>query len=67
MIEAAYPFHRDYDADLYLDLLSTQSDHRLLEPEALEALLADIRATLGRHGGTIRVDYETHLFLARRG
>ena len=64
--EARYPFHRDYGADLSIDLLSTQSDHRMIEPAVRDALLASIHAAIVEHGGTLRVDYETYLLLARR-
>ena len=64
--EARYPFHRRYDARLYLDLLSTQSDHRMLDPAVRASLLASIRSVLLEHGGSIRVDYEAMLVLARR-
>jgi SAM-dependent methyltransferase len=66
VFEARYPFHREYDADLYVELLSTQSDHRMIEPVARDALLASIRAAIAADGGTLRVDYETHLLLAHR-
>jgi len=64
--EARYPFHRDYDAGLYVDLLSTQSDHRMLDPKVRASLLASIRAAILEHGGSIRVHYEATLVQARR-
>jgi len=63
---AGYPFHREYDADVYLDLLRTQSNHRMVEERERERLLADIRLAIEARGGRMRVDYRTELVLARR-
>jgi SAM-dependent methyltransferase len=61
-----YPWRRTYDVEPYLDLLRTQSDHRLLSDEDREVLLDGVRAAIMRHGGTITVRYEAHLYLAGR-
>lgn len=54
-----------YDADAYVDLLETHSDHRMLVASDRTALL-DRVADLVRRAGSITVDYGTTLALARR-
>jgi SAM-dependent methyltransferase len=66
VFQARYRFHCEYDAPGYRDLLRTQSDHRMLEEPAREALLAAIGHAIDAHGGRIRIDYRTDLLLARR-
>jgi SAM-dependent methyltransferase len=66
VFQARYPFHREYGTDGYLDLLRTQSDHRMLDEPAREALLADLGRAVAAHGGRIRIDYRTDLLLSRR-
>jgi hypothetical protein len=50
----------------YLELLRTQSDHRLLDDETLAALSDEVAALVGRHGGSVDVPYATILLTARR-
>lgn len=64
--QVSHAFHRLYDADGYAALLQTQSDHRLLAPDALAELLEAVRERIRAHGDAIRVDFSTDLFLARR-
>ncbi len=61
-----YPWRADYSATEYVDLMNTQSHHRLLPPERREALLQDIRTAIETAGGRIAIDYVTRLVLARR-
>jgi SAM-dependent methyltransferase len=60
-----YPWAETYATDRYLALLSTQSDHRMLETAALAALLDGVREVLDARGGEITLAYTTRLFLAR--
>jgi SAM-dependent methyltransferase len=53
-------------ASSYVDFLRTKSDHRMMEPAKRDALLADIAQAINTHGGQFDVDYETHLYIARR-
>lgn len=65
--ELAVPWSRDYDTETYARLLSTQSNHRLLDPSLHAALLADIGAAVdGVGGGSITVDYVCRAFVAAR-
>jgi hypothetical protein len=61
-----YPWSRDYGASAYVDLMQTQSDHRLLPPSELESLSSAVREAIDREGGTVRVDYSARLILSQR-
>jgi SAM-dependent methyltransferase len=61
-----YPWSRSYDADEYVNELSTHSDVVLLEPEGRAALLGEIRAAVVEQG-TITIAHTTELVLATRG
>ena len=61
-----HPWSRTYAPDEYVDLMRTQSDHRLLPEAQRETLLAAVRDAIERHGGRAEVSYEAHLYLARR-
>jgi hypothetical protein len=50
----------------YTDLRRTYSRYQLTPPERREPLLAEIAAAVERLGGSIRQDYEAHLYWARR-
>jgi SAM-dependent methyltransferase len=60
-----HPWAAETDADDYLSLLATQSDHRLLQEAARERLFAAVRDPMEELGGTMRVPYDTLLVLAR--
>jgi len=60
------PWEQAFDPDAYVDRLRTQSDHRLLEPEGLERLLAAVRDVIAAHGGGVMVPHSTLLVLGRR-
>lgn len=55
---------RWYTTDDYVDLLRTQSDHRILPPEALTALIGDIREALAADGG-VEISYLSEALVAR--
>ncbi|MGJ4998068.1 class I SAM-dependent methyltransferase [Bradyrhizobium sp. HKCCYLS3077] len=50
----------------YANLLRTRSDIRMIAQAAREELLGDISQAIDRYGGELEVDYETHLYIARR-
>lgn len=62
-----YRHSKRYPTGDYLDLLRTQSDHRMLEPEHLERLLDAVADILDDHGGEVELGYRTGLYLARKG
>ena len=55
-----------YERDAYLQLLDTQSDHRLLDPTARERLFTEVGHAIDGAGGTFPVSYVTDLYVARR-
>jgi SAM-dependent methyltransferase len=58
-------YEHEYGPERYAALMETQSPHRLLPPESLARLLADIRTAIRTHGGALRVEYVARLVLAR--
>jgi SAM-dependent methyltransferase len=50
----------------YAHFLRTKSDHRMMEPAKRDELLTDMAQAINSHGGQFDVDYETHLYIARR-
>lgn len=56
-----------YRTEEYLGLLQTMSEHQLLPPSRRDALLEAIARILETNGkGSITIDYESNLFMARR-
>ena len=55
-----------YDRDAYLELLDTQSDHRLLDPATRERLFDEVGRAIDDAGGTFPVSYVAELYVARR-
>ena len=55
-----------YDRDGYLQLLDTQSDHRLLDPDQRQRLFDAIGAVIDDAGGVLPASYVAELYLARR-
>jgi SAM-dependent methyltransferase len=60
-----YTWTQQYSSAEYCSLLQTHSDHILLGPERLGALLDAVAGVIDAHGGTIPVSYATVLLLAR--
>lgn len=65
-IERAFPWATSYTSAQYCDLMSTQSDHRLLAPEVRDELLRGIKEVIDLDGGTVEVEYATDLWAAER-
>lgn len=61
-------FHRvrELEAEAYLGLIGTYSDHRMLPRQTREAFERDMRESLGRVGGRIRIYDTLDLYLARK-
>lgn len=60
----SYHWTREYKTADYLNLMRTQSDHRLLPERQRETLLAELGKIIENHGGSITTRYEAHLFVA---
>jgi len=65
-VRRTYVWERDYDADTYVGLCETQSDHRLLPERERAFLLEGVREAIEAHGGRLRIPYEAQLLVARR-
>jgi SAM-dependent methyltransferase len=62
-----HPFDTTYDSRLFVRLLDTYSDYRLLGGDARDQLFGDVVAMLDqRHGGQVTRHYSPTLYLARR-
>ena len=61
-----YPWWCDYDASTYIELIQTQSDHRLLPSHELRALVSAVREAIESHGGRVCVDYSARLVMGQR-
>ena len=59
-----FTWARDYSGDEYVQLMLTQSDHRMLEDRQRQPLMAGIAETIAAAGGQYRVQYLTLLYLA---
>lgn len=61
-----YKSTRMYDADEYLELLNTYSDHRALPDDNRTALYSEIKEAILRHGGRCRLDNIFQLYMGRK-
>lgn len=60
-----FPWRARYSVDQYLRLLSTHSDHIMLEPSVRARLLVLVGEAIEAHGGELEMSYVTRLTLAR--
>jgi ubiquinone/menaquinone biosynthesis C-methylase UbiE len=61
-----YPWKWRHTTSSYTDYLRTRSDHRMLEPAKRDEVLGEIAKAINGYGAQLDVDYETHLYIARR-
>jgi trans-aconitate methyltransferase len=61
-----FTWERPYTTDEYVELMSTHSNHRMLEPEHLVQMQAAVRDVVEQHGGTVDVVYDVNAYFARR-
>jgi hypothetical protein len=61
----SYPWKWRHTTSSYTDFLRTKSELRMLESAKREAMLDEIAEAIDHHGGSLTVDYETHLYIAR--
>jgi SAM-dependent methyltransferase len=61
----SYPWKWRHSTSSYVDFLRTKSEIRMLEHPRREAMLHEIAKAIDDQGGTLIVDYETHLYVAR--
>ncbi len=60
-----WSWSRKYTSALWLELLLTHSDHKMLPAAERDSLLEALGAAIEAVGGTLEVSYETHLVSAR--
>jgi SAM-dependent methyltransferase len=58
---ATVTWSRTYARQEWLDQLQTHSDHHLMEPDARDALLAEVGRVIDEQGGTFEMLYECHV------
>ena len=63
--ERTYPWPATFTADSFIDLLQSQSDHRLLAEDSRAELFGAIREIIASYGGEIEVPHMTLLVLGR--
>jgi SAM-dependent methyltransferase len=61
-----YEWEKPYTRDEWLDLLPTHSDHRILEPDLLSALMEGIGDAIDAMGETFTMGYTTVVVTAAR-
>ncbi len=61
-----FPWKTTYNAQQYLGLLNTYSDHLRLSEEKRQQLFAGIKEVLEQEGGTIEKPYEAVAYIARK-
>jgi SAM-dependent methyltransferase len=61
----SYAWAARYTPEQYVQLLSTHSDHIVLEPSVRRELLDGVASAIRRHGGVLELPYVTRLGLAR--
>jgi ubiquinone/menaquinone biosynthesis C-methylase UbiE len=66
VVHKCYPWKWQHTTSSYKNFLRTRSDVRMLEPEMREALLEEIANAIDDQGGAFAMDYQTHLYMARR-
>jgi SAM-dependent methyltransferase len=66
VLHRGYPWQWLHTTSSYTDFLRTRSDHRMLEPQKRDEVLSEIAKAIDEHGGRLTLDYETHLYIARR-
>ena len=66
VVHKCYPWKWQHTTSSYKNFLRTRSDVRMLAPETREALFEEIANAIDDQGGAFAMDYETHLYMARR-
>jgi SAM-dependent methyltransferase len=61
-----FPWSQRYTAEQYLGLISTHSDHIVLQKDRLDCLLDGIRKAIESFGGELELHYSTVLYLAQK-
>lgn len=66
MEHRCYPWKWRHSSLSYANFLGTRSDIRMLTPTTRDELINDLCKAIDHHEGEFDVDYQTHLYMARR-
>jgi hypothetical protein len=66
VVHRCYPWKWRHTTSSYINFLRTRSDVRMLAPATRDELLGEIAKAIDARGADVDVDYETHLYMARR-
>jgi SAM-dependent methyltransferase len=61
-----YDASRSFNADEYITLLETMSDHRCLPENDRNALYTGVKEVIVKHGGSYKKDYVFQLYMGRK-
>ena len=61
-----YDMKKNYNADDYIELMETMSDHRALPEENRMVLYGGIKEAINKHGGQLQMDYIFQLYMGRK-
>ena len=61
-----YKSERTYNADDYIKLQDTMSDHRAMPEESRMTLYTAIKEVINKHGGYLKMDYIFQLYMGRK-
>ena len=66
VVHSCHPWRWRLDTARYIALARSHASHQMLPPDRREALFADLAAAITAEGGEIELQYEGHLYKARR-
>ena len=66
VMHKGYAWTWRYTTASFIDNQRTISEFQMMAPDLRERFLADIGAAIDAHGGAFDVDFETHLYMAKR-
>jgi hypothetical protein len=66
VVHKGYAWKGRYTTASFLNYQRSISEFQMMAPDLRERFLADIGAAIDAHGGAFDMDFETHLYMARR-
>jgi SAM-dependent methyltransferase len=61
-----YPYERSLNANQYLQLLNTYSDHIALDPDTKNKLFSQIKQIIMNNGDSLLLDYEVKCYISKK-
>ena len=61
-----YPWEETYNAEQYVQLMDTFSDHRILDPLEKQELYSEVKNIINQHGGSIIRPYRTTCYITSK-